>query len=69
MLEELGLFEEEVAFRDRDDVEELSNFGFEFLSDLVILTSEVEPTTGVSDVEHEFVVEEEGSDEVKVLFA
>jgi hypothetical protein len=68
LLNKLGLLEDEIALGYGDNVKDLSDFRFELLGDLIILASEVKPATRVPNVEHEFLIVEERSDQVKILF-
>lgn len=69
MFYKLGLFEDKIALWNGNNVENLSDFDLEFLTDLIILASEVKPAAGISEVEHEFTFKDKGSDKIEKLFA
>ena len=65
LLDELSFLENKIALWDSNNIESLSDFDFEVFSDFVILSSKIEPTTRVTNVEHHFGFKIKGTDQVK----
>lgn len=65
----LALLKYEVPFLNGDHVESLANFCFQFFTDIIILPSEVKPSTRVPDIKHSLIVKDKRTDQVKVLLA
>jgi hypothetical protein len=65
LLDELSFFENKISLWNGNNIESLSDFDFEVFSNFVILSSKIEPTTRVTNVEHHFVCKIKGTNQVK----